>query len=346
MSLEQKIKALAAVGNILYQFVQNENKNTPTFLEFKNIIRHAEIKNPWFTKKNILYALEYWGHTLTYENISDWMSRYKSVEAASSKTIGLILAGNIPMVGLHDCICVLMAGHKAQIKLSSKDDVLIPFILNVWKEFYEDLNFKFVQKLGNYDAVITTGSNNTAKYFEYYFKDIPHIIRKNRTSLAILNGNESKEDLKNLGKDVFTYFGLGCRNVTQLFIPENYDLNLIFESFFPYQDVINHNKYANNYDYNKAIYLMNEDKFWDNNFIILKESDSLYSPIGVVFYRRYNDLATLENYISQNTDKIQCIVSSINSDKFLTTSFGETQNPKLYEYADGIDSMNFLLTKI
>lgn len=346
MSLEQKIKALAAVGNILYQFVQNENKNTPTFLEFKNIIRYAEIKNPWFTKKNILYALEYWGKTLTYKNISDWMSRYKSVEAAFSKTIGLVLAGNIPMVGLHDCICVLMAGHKAQIKLSSKDQVLIPFILNLWKEFYEDLDFKFVEKLGNYDAVITTGSNNTAKYFEYYFKDVPHIIRKNRTSLAILNGNESKEDLKNLGKDIFTYFGLGCRNVTQLFIPENYDLNLIFESFFPYQDVINHNKYANNYDYNKAIYLMNEDKFWDNNFIILKESDSLYSPIGVVFYKQYNDLASLENYISQNTDKIQCIVSSINSDKFLTTSFGETQNPKLYEYADGIDSMNFLLTKI
>lgn len=346
MSLEQKIKSLVKVGEILYQFNQNKGENSSFFLELDNIVKFAEIKNPWFTQKNIFTAFDYWGNILTYENISNWISKYKTINNdVSKKTIGLILAGNIPMVGLHDCICVLITGHRAQIKLSSKDNILIPFILNLWKNFYKDLEFKIVEKLEFYDAVITTGSNNTAKYFEYYFKDIPHIIRKNRTSLAILEGNESGKDLDNLAKDIFTYFGLGCRNVTQIFIPENYNLDNIFKSFLPYQDVINHNKYTNNYEYNKAIYLMNEDKFWDNNFIMLKESEDLYSPIGVIFYKHYQEIFSLNNYISQNKNKIQCVVSNSESIRFTKISFGKTQYPKLNEYADGIDTIEFLLTQ-
>ncbi len=342
MSLEQRIKSLVTVRNILHQFLKKENQNTPTYFEFENIIRLAENKNPWFTEKNILITLEYWDKTLSYENISQWLSNYQLKN--TSKTIGLVLAGNIPMVGFHDCLCVLLSGNKAKIKLSSKDSVLIPFFLNLWKEFHEELDFEFVERLEKLDAVITTGSNNTAKYFEYYFKDIPHIIRKNRSSITILTGNETDEELADFSKDIFTYFGLGCRNVTQVLIPENYKLDKLFQSFFPYREVINHNKYANNYDYNKAIYLMNSDVFWDNNFILLKESEELYSPIGVLYFTHYPDYSSIERFIIKNLDKIQCIVTNGNFEDLNTVLLGESQNPKINDYADGVDTLEFLLS--
>ncbi|MDR2121872.1 MAG: acyl-CoA reductase [Flavobacteriaceae bacterium] len=343
MSLEKRIKSLVAVRNILHQFVNKENINTPTYSEFENVIRLAEIKNPWFTRENILLTLEYWDRTLTYENLSEWLSQY-TIPENNSKIAGLVLAGNIPMVGFHDCLCVLLAGYKAVIKLSSKDTVLIPFFLNLWKEFCDEIDFEFVERLQKYDVVITTGSNNTAKYFEYYFKDTPHIIRKNRTSVAILTGKETEEELSDFSKDVFTYFGLGCRNVTQVFIPENYALETLFQAFFPYKGIINHNKYANNYDYNKAIYLLNKDNFWDNDFIILKESQELYSPIGTLHYKTYSDSSALEEQVSQNIDNIQCIVTNKNFNTLKTIPLGQTQNPEISDYADGVDTLKFLLS--
>ncbi|MGM5629641.1 acyl-CoA reductase [Apibacter raozihei] len=343
MSLELRIKSLEGVRNVLHQFIKNEVTDTPSYSEFENSLRLAEIKNPWFTKKNILTALEYWDRVLTSNTLFSWLEKY-SYKDVQTKTIGLVLAGNIPMVGLHDCLCVLLLGFKAKIKLSSKDNVLIPFILNLWKEFCDELEFEFVEKLEKFDAVITTGSNNTARYFEYYFKDIPHIIRKNRTSAAILTGNESEDELIKLSNDIFTYFGLGCRSVTQVFIPENFDLDRLFQSFIQQQDVIHHNKYANNYDYNKAIYLMNNDQFWDNNFIMLKNSEELYSPIGVLYFTRYDTLLSVESFMNSHSDKIQCIVSGSHAFPFKTIPFGESQNPDISEYADGIDTINFLLS--
>ncbi len=342
MSLEQRIKSLVAVRNILHSFLTKENQNTPTYSEFESALRKAENKNPWFTKKNILYALKYWDETLSYENLSGWLARYRLKD--TPKTVGLVLAGNIPMVGFHDCLCVLLVGYKARIKLSSKDAILIPFFLNLWKEFCEELDFEFVEKLEKINGVITTGSNNTAKYFEYYFKEIPHIIRKNRSSLAILTGNETEEELNALSKDIFTYFGLGCRNVTQILIPENYSLDNLFQSFFPYKEVINHNKYANNYDYNKAIYLMNNDQFWDNNFIILKESGALYSPIGVLYFKTYTDYEAIERFIAHNMGNIQCLVTNGNFENLFSVPLGESQNPKINEYADGVNTLDFLLS--
>lgn len=341
MSLNQRIKSLAAVRNILDQFLTKNRAESPTYSEFKNSISLAEIKNPWFTENNILSVLTYWNNVLTEEILTQWLSNY-TIKSEESKTVGLVLAGNIPMVGFHDCISTLLAGHQAKIKLSSKDSVLIPFILNLWKEFCEELEFEWVDKLPPCDAVITTGTTNTARYFEYYFKDIPHIIRKNRTSIAILNGNESKEDLHGLADDVFSYFGLGCRSVTQLFIPENYDINKLFEVFISYQDCINHTKYSNNYDYNKAIYLMNQELFWDNNFILLKESRNLFSPIGALYYSTYSDDKELEKFISQHTDSLQCVVSAQPYHQFKTVAPGQAQNPKIDDYADGVDTLDFL----
>ncbi|TWP22533.1 acyl-CoA reductase [Apibacter muscae] len=343
MSLESRIKSISEIRNFLNQFLNHLNTGNPRFQDFDRVISMAEQKNSWFTQENIFNALNYWDKVLEESNVNQWLSRY-SLNENKNKTIGLVLAGNIPMVGFHDCLCCLLLGYKTKIKLSSKDNVLIPFFLNLWKETCNDLDFSFVEIIKDCDAVITTGSNNTARYFEYYFKDIPHIIRKNRTSIAVINGNEKQEDLEKLAKDVFTYFGLGCRNVTQLLVPADYNLNQLFESFLSYKDLIRHNKYSNNYDYNKAIYLLNKDKFWDNNLILLKESDNLYSAIGSLNVKFYKDHNEINTYIRENINDIQCIVSLNNEINGLeTVPFGYTQKPELYNYSDGIDTIKFLL---
>ncbi|MDR3272958.1 MAG: acyl-CoA reductase [Flavobacteriaceae bacterium] len=342
MNFTTRIKSLSTIGSLIRQFVIKETEKSAVYYEYENVIRLAEQKNPWFTRENILYALNYWGKVLSEEIISNWLTGY-NLKSNEPKNIGLVLAGNIPMVGLHDCLCVLLTGNRAKIKLSSKDDVLIPFVLNLWKEFCPEIEFEFISRLNDYDAVITTGSDNTARYFEYYFSQVPHIIRKNRTSLAVFTGSESDDDLKNFAQDVFLYFGLGCRNVTQIFIPENHDLDLIFKAFLPYQNVVNHNKYANNYDYNKAVYLLNKDIFWENNFVLLKESDALYSPLAVLFFKRYQDFSEVEKFVSDNHEKIQCTVGNGEIGGKACVPFGETQNPKINDYADGVDTVRFLI---
>lgn len=189
--------------------------------------------------------------------------------------------------------------------------------------------------------MIATGSNNTARYLEYYFKNHLSIIRKNRTSIAVLKGDETDEELQLLAKDIFQYFGLGCRNVTRIFIPEDFVIDRLFENFLGFQDIINHNKYANNYDYNRAVYLLNQDKFWDNNFVMLKEDDKLFSPLSVINFSRYKSLEDVKSFIAENEENIQCVVAKdelgLNS-----VSFGEAQNPGLDTYADNVDTMKFL----
>jgi len=259
MSRETQISGLCKLGDYIHNYISKENQdNSNSDMEWETVLRKSQIDNPWFTIENQKHALGQWGAILTEENIKNWLQEYHF--SGTPKRIGLILAGNIPLVGLHDVISVILSGNIPVIKLSSKDKVMIPYLLKLWKEFSENqIEYEIVEKLENFDGVIATGSNNTARYLEYYFKDTLHIIRKNRTSVAILNGDETDEEIQTLSEDIFRYFGLGCRNVTRLFIPENFTLDRLFENFLKFQEVINHNKYANNYDYNRAVYLLNQE---------------------------------------------------------------------------------------
>ena len=270
MSRENQISGLHKLSLYIKNFLAS---NTPDLHEnhdeFNAVLRKSEIENPWFTIENQKFTLKQWANLLTEQNLNQWLSHYKT--PLLSKRVGLILAGNIPMVGFHDVISVILSNHIPVIKLSSKDKRLLPFLLKKWNELSDgNVPYEIVEKLENFDAVIATGSNNTARYLEYYFKESLSIIRKNRTSVAVLKGDETDGELQLLAEDIFRYYGLGCRNVTRMFIPEDFVIDRIFENFLNFKEVINHNKYANNYEYNRAFYLLNQEKFWDNNFVMLK----------------------------------------------------------------------------
>ena len=342
MRRENQISGLAKVGQFLKIYLQKDSGSFENNEEeLQSILRKSQIENQWFTQDNQKFALNEWAQMLTEENLLDWVSNY--TYASVEKKVGLILAGNLPMVGLHDVIATILSGHKALVKLSSKDRHLIPFILKLWKENTEenDVPFEIVEKLVDFDAVIATGSNNTARYLSYYFEKYPNIIRKNRTSVGVITGNETDEELKALANDIFVYFGLGCRNVTRLFIPEGVKLDRLFENFVEHKEVINHNKYANNYDYNRAIYLLNKEQFWDNNFVLIREHDDLFSPLAVINFSRYNDISEVEEYLSTHEEEIQAVVSSVDLNR-PTLALGEAQKPDLKTYADNVDTMAFL----
>lgn len=341
MNIENQVLGLIRLSGYLKEFLSKKTEDySDNDVDFDLLLKKSEIENPWFTIENQKFALQQWADLLTEDSIKNWLEAYSPSKA--SKRVGLILAGNIPLVGFHDVISVVLSNHIPVIKLSSKDRYMIPFLLKKWNEFSEgNIQFEFVEKLENFDAVIATGSNNTARYLEYYFKDRLNIIRKNRTSIAVLNGDETDEELQLLAKDIFRYFGLGCRNVTRLFIPQDFVIDRLFENFLGFQDVINHNKYANNYDYNRAIYLLNQDKFWDNNFVMLKEDDKLFSPLSVINFSRYSSLEDVKDFIADNEENIQCVVAK---DELGLDSIqlGEAQNPGLNTYADNVDTMKFL----
>jgi len=252
------------------------------------------------------------------------------------------LAGNIPMVGFHDLFTVLISGNKVNLKLSSKDDILIKKIIDILimvkPEFKNYIKIEN-SHLKNFDGIIATGSNNTSRYFESYFRKYKNIIRKNRISFAILNGMESSEDIQNLGKDIFTYFGLGCRNVSKIFIPRNFNFSFLLENFKNFEFVKDHNKYKNNYDYNKAIFLLNNISHFDNGFVLLKEDKSFFSPISTIFYEFYDNLENLEFNLQFRKEEIQCVVGS--SLKLKNVNFGETQKPNLWDFADNIDTLEW-----
>jgi hypothetical protein len=344
MSIQTRISAFYDLGQFFLFFTDNQEykqlnhvRNESLREEFESVLKLAEIHNPWFTQENLKYSLEQWGSLLTPEKLEKWTNYYQYTQ--NPKNVGIIMAGNIPMVGFHDLLSVLLSGHRAWVKSSSKDDVLMNWIITYLKETENEFQtaIQKVERLQNVEAVIATGSNNTARYFEFYFKEIPHIIRKNRTSVAVLKGDETTEELKELGKDIFTYFGLGCRNVTKIYLPKNFNTDLLFEAFYDWNPIINHPKYANNYDYNRAIYLMGNEKFLDNNFVILRESEDLHSPIGVIHYHFYEDHNALKVELMEREENIQCMVG-----KDLPIKFGNTQKPSLMDYADGIDTMKFL----
>lgn len=342
MKKQSYILGLVKLSNFIKDFL---TKNTDIYNEydeeFVSVLRKSEIDNPWFSIENQKYALNQWTETLTEEKINTWLQGYSFTE--NPKKIGLVLAGNIPLVGFHDVICTIMSGNIPMVKLSSKDKMMIPFLLKKWNEFSEEkIEYHLVEKLTDYDAVIATGSNNTAKYLEYYFKNNLSLIRKNRTSVAVLSGKETDEEIQKLANDIFRYFGLGCRNVTRLFLPKNFGLERLFENFMGFKEVINHNKYANNYDYNRAIFLLNQEKFWDNNFVLLKEDDKLFSPLGVLHFSRYENLEEVKSFLIDNEQDIQCVVATPALEIENSVQIGEAQNPSLDTYADNVDTMRFL----
>ncbi|MBP7173521.1 MAG: acyl-CoA reductase [Cloacibacterium sp.] len=341
MKQDLVVQGLSKLGAFLNQFLQKKEEDyIHDDMQFSALMRRSELENPWFTQENMRFCLENWTKMLTEERIKNWLSQYQTSQY--SKKVGLILAGNIPLVGFHDVICVLLSNHIPLIKPSSKDQLLLPFLLKKWNEFSEGkLVYHFVERLDNYDAVIATGSNNTAKYLEYYFRNTLSIIRKNRTSVAVLKGNETNEQLQLLAEDIFRYFGLGCRNVTKLLLPKEMELNRLFENFIHFKDIINHNKYANNYDYNRAVYLLNQELFWDNNFVMMKEDQKLFSPLSVINFSRYKDLEEAKSFLLQNEKEIQCVIAQpeLGLDSL---NFGEAQKPSLDTYADNVDTMEFL----
>jgi len=341
MNIESRVLGLNKLSAYIKEFLaKNSEYYNENDVEFQQVLKKSEIENPWFTADNQKYALKQWSVLLTEENINEWLQHYSP--SKTSKKVGLILAGNIPLVGLHDVISVILSNHIPLIKLSSKDKTMLPFLLKKWNEFSEEaINFELVERLENFDAVIATGSNNTARYLEYYFKNHLSIIRKNRTSIAVLKGDETEEELKLLAHDIFQYFGLGCRNVTRIFIPQDFVIDRLFESFLDFKEIINHNKYANNYDYNRAVYLLNQDKFWDNNFVMLKEDAQLFSPLSVINFSRYSSLDEVKDFIAENEENIQCVVAK-NELGIDSIQFGEAQNPGLNTYADNVDTMKFL----
>jgi hypothetical protein len=341
MNAEKQIMGLATLSQYFIHFLETKPEDFDEKQAFfHRLLKKSENENTWFTLENQKFALKQWGDLLTLNNLEAWLSQYQS--SATSKRVGLILAGNIPMVGFHDVISVVLSNHIPVIKLSSKDKNVLPFLLELWNDFSEgNVKYEFVDRLQNFDAVIATGSNNTARYLEYYFKDSLSIIRKNRTSVAVLKGNETPEDLKLLAEDIFRYYGLGCRNVTRLFIPQDFFIDRLFESFIDFKEIINHNKYANNYEYNRAIYLLNLERFWDNNFVMLKEDESLFSPLSVLNFTRYSHLDEVGSFISENNEMIQAVVAKSDLD-FGSIPFGSAQNPDLSTYADHVDTMKFL----
>lgn len=340
IELGKFLKQFEINGTTQHKDVQNNRENIEVF---EQLITLSQSHNGWFTPENVHFSIQSWANALTDEQLTKWLSDY-DFSNVQTKTVGLILAGNIPLVGFHDFLSVLIAGHRVLVKTSSNDQHLIKFIAKyltaVEPKLIDRITFTD-GKLENFDAVIATGSNNTARYFEFYFKDKPSIIRKNRNSVAVLNGNETHADLVALGEDIFRYFGLGCRNVSKLFVPKNYNFETFFQAIFEYQDVIHYEKYANNYDYNKAVFLMSNFKLRDNGFLTLKEDVSYSSPISSVFYEFYDDLNALSDRLETENEQIQCTVSNELVAKSIP--FGKTQRPGLSEYADNVDTLNFLI---
>jgi hypothetical protein len=346
--MQQRIDAFVKLGSFLSQFSQSkiEKKKNIEFNDlffdgFKHQIKIAQENNSWFTKENILFSLESWSKALTQENISKWLQDQHM--SPTSKKVAIIMAGNIPLVGFHDFLTVLISGHSVLVKQSSNDKNLLPFLAK-YIEYIEPSmkgSIEFTEKkLASFDAVIATGSNNTARYFEHYFKGKPSIIRKNRNSIAVITGNETDDEMNALSNDVFQYFGLGCRSVSKLFVPEGYNFDAFFNGMYSKKEIINNAKYANNYDYNKAVYLMSEFDLLENGFLMIKEDESYASPIATIFYEYYSDSTQLREKLIADDDRIQCVVSSGFKDTEI--AFGQTQHPQLWDYADGVNTLDFL----
>jgi hypothetical protein len=348
MELKERLAAFEKLGVFLREHPTGVWSGNKTEHElFVKLIGQVSLHNPWFTEKNVLSSIASIADSLTPDNLVEWIEPYKTklVGPGPSRKVLVIMAGNIPLVGFHDFLSVLVSGNRFLGKVSSDDHLLLPFLAAILLQFeprFKD-RIEFAEgQVKDMEAVIATGSNNSSRYFDYYFGKYPHIIRKNRHSLAILNGTETEADFKALGSDIFQYFGLGCRNVSKLFVPSGYRFDPFFEGIFGFSDVLSNNKYGNNYEYNKTVYLLHNEKLLDNNFVLLREDIALASPIGVLFYEYYSDESALKSRLQMDEPYIQCKVSK-EGKLDQTIPFGNTQNPQLWEYADGVDTMRFLI---
>lgn len=340
MTLKQRIKGFAELGLFINRHFSGKQHPSEIQLHqgLNTVIETAHQYNNWFIPKFVNDAIFNIGSFLKEDELIKFST---SLKETNPKTIAVICAGNIPMVCFHDLLCVLISGNKCLIKLSGDDNVLIPFFLKLlthYEPLFEEQILFAEGKLSSFDAVIATGSDNTASHLHYYFSKYPNIIRKSRTSVAVLTGQENKEELKRLGTDIFQYFGLGCRNVSKLLVPQGYSFNAFFEAIVDFGYVINNKKYGNNYDYHRAIYLLESIKFLDNNFLMIRESPDLHSPVGAVYYQYYNTDGEIKAYLEANKDHIQCILGKG------YIPFGYSQRPVITDFADGINTLDFLVT--
>lgn len=347
--LNERVNAAAQLGQIMGFIGQGAEwpghscgLNKEEYDHLDNLVRRAYLTNGWFTEENVRHAFACWSTALERSSIEAWLSSYPELVRPlhAVRRIGLVLAGNIPLVGLHDVICVWISGHRARVKCSSQDPALVPALINALDTFLPGAadRIEFLAgAMGEVDAVIATGSNNSARYFEHYFGHLPRIVRKSRISVAVLDGTETQEELAALGEDIFRYFGLGCRNVAKLFVPQDFILDRYFEAIYPWKGIVDHNKYGNNYDYTRALWLLDGVKFLENGFTLLKEDNALASPVSAVFYERYADRGELEAKLLAAGESIQCVVGH----GYLP--FGTAQTPGLADYADGVDTLRFLI---
>lgn len=350
LSLDSRILAFVELGKVMDKasesFSNQDSDFENEFPEFYRSLQIAHQQNPWFTPANIAFALRAWKDALNEQAIKTWLKGYEPIiQNLVLKKVAVIMAGNIPIVGFHDFMCTLIAGHSFIGKLSSTDKALLPAIANVLCTIEPKFKHKieFTESfLKEFDAIIATGSNNTARYFEYYFSKYPHIIRKNRNGVAVLNGNEDNEALKKLGIDICSYFGLGCRNVSKVFIPEGFSPQKLYSAVEPFNKILfDHFKYMNNHSYHRSIYLLNSTPFLDNDAFILTESELYSSPIPVLYYEFYKNIESLKVKLLQNDNQIQCIATNAFTG-LKTVPLGCTQSPGLADYADGIDTLKFL----
>jgi hypothetical protein len=329
MNLQQRIQLMARLGDHL-------DENTG---EYQAVKEKANRENPWFIPEFIELASKNIAREfLKKDKLEAWVKKYNIPDAPPvQKNVGIVMAGNIPLVGFHDMLCVFISGHRATIKLSSKDEVLTKYLVNKLSEWDTSVTglISFAERLKGCDAYIATGSNNTGRYFEYYFGKYPHIIRYNRTSMAILDGMESAAELDLLADDICLYFGLGCRNVTKLFVPKDHDFIPLLGALKKYQYFMDHHKYRHNYDYHLALLMMSNKFYMTDGGTILTENTSPFTPVSQVNYEYYEDKATLYNGLKGNPE-IQALVGHG------VTAFGQAQQPGLSDYADGVDTMDFL----
>lgn len=344
MIIRKRIEAFAELGNFIKDYLGDRkvSENSARYEILDHAVNSSFTYNGWFTRENVRMALKNISSYLNEKDLSEFSRQVK--EPSSPKTVAVIMAGNIPMVGFHDFLCVLLSGNKILIKPSSDDKLLIPFLAKVLVEIepgFADFISYAEGKLQGFDAVIATGSDNSAGYFKQYFSKCPHIIRKNRSSIAVLSGKETREELALLGHDIFDYFGMGCRSVSKLFVPQGYKFDTFFECIFPFGEVMDNKKYANNHDYYSAIYLLNQHKFLDNNFLIIKESTDLHSPVSVLYYEEYSDLAQLTQKLQELEPELQCIVTNIGLSVSILP-IGTSQCPTLFNFADNVNTLSFL----
>ena len=347
MNLHTIIHSLSRLGYFMQQFQfpqktkEDNNLNQKFYERFESAIASARTNNGWFDElqvRNSIFAISQW---LKVEVLTPWTRVCESPN--NSKKIAIIMAGNVPLVGFHDLICILVSGHSALIKLSSNDNQIFPLIAEIL--FYLNVSFQdkieFTEsKMKGFDAVIATGSDNTARYFDYYFGKYPSIVRKNRNSVAVLSNTNTKESLTLLADDIFSFYGLGCRNVSKIYIPRNFNFNLMFEAFSSHNWVMSNKKYANNLEYYRALFLMGGVEFLDNGFLLLREDMSISSPVSILNYEFYESMEQIKENLYQSKNQIQCIVSDLDLHESLY--FGQAQNPSINDYADGINTLIFL----